>query len=154
LPLQEFQAVGFTGFMINTRFGITTVNGTKMIIHHPLFLSPTPRLQINHLIPERKATMTPCPKSIAWKSHKYLAHVRTRPCCVCGYPDVQAHHIRFSHIAGIGMKPPDTWAIPLCHQHHREWHDMGITSFQKKYEVDIYRELFEISKSWIENHAK
>ena len=89
-------------------------------------------------------------KELVFESEAYLAHVRQFPCCVCQYPDVHAHHIRFSHIAGVGMKPPDTWAIPLCPKHHAEWHSKGITTFQKEYEIDIYQVLFIITKSWIE----
>jgi len=90
-------------------------------------------------------------KSNAWKSEKYLSHVRKFPCAVCGFPDTHAHHIRFSFNSGTATKPGDTWAIPLCHTHHREYHDKGITTFQKKYDVDIWRQLFMIAKSYIEN---
>ncbi|MBT7630977.1 MAG: DUF968 domain-containing protein [Desulfobacula sp.] len=95
--------------------------------------------------------MNPHLKPITWKSKKYLDHVRKFPCAVCGFTDTQAHHIRFSYNSGMGKKPGDIWAIPLCHTHHREYHDMGITSFQKKYEVNIYQQLFFIAKNWIEN---
>lgn len=97
--------------------------------------------------------MTPCPKPFSWRSKPYLAHVRQFPCCVCGYPDTEAHHIRFSHTAGTGHKPGDVWAIPLCPKHHREWHQNGQKSFLNKYRIDIYEQLFQIAKSWIEGRA-
>jgi len=96
--------------------------------------------------------MNPQPKHITYKSKKYLDFVRRFPCCVCGFPDTQAHHIRFSHISGMGMKSPDTWAIPMCHTHHREIHDRGLRTFQKDYEIDIYQQLFLITKAFIEEN--
>ena len=93
------------------------------------------------------------PKQPAFKSNAYLAHVRSFPCAVCGRPDTEAHHIRFSFNSGTGMKPGDVWAVPLCSAHNREYHDIGARSFKKKYDVDIWRELFLIAKSWIEKNA-
>ncbi len=46
---------------------------------------------------------------------KYLAWVRTLPCVVCG-KRAEAHHAG-DH--GMGQKPPDRTAIPLCRFHHQ-----------------------------------
>jgi len=97
--------------------------------------------------------MTQFPKQKIYKSKAYLAHVRSFPCCACGRSDTECHHIRFSFNSGVGMKPSDCWSIPLCPACHREYHDHGPVSFKKKYDVDIWRELFLIAKSWIEKKA-
>ena len=52
------------------------------------------------------------------------------------------------------MKPGDVWAIPLCMDHHMEWHSKGMLTFQRVHDVNIYEQLFLIAKSWIENEAK
>jgi hypothetical protein len=55
----------------------------------------------------------------------YLHFVRQCPCLHCGMqPAGEAAHVRFSSGAyhkasGLGMKPPDRWALPLCGEHHR-----------------------------------
>ena len=92
-------------------------------------------------------------KQKTYKNKAYLSHVRTFPCCVCGRPDTEAHHVRWSFNSGIGMKPGDVWAIPLCMDHHIEWHRKGMITFQRTHEVNIYEQLFMIAKSWIEKNA-
>lgn len=60
-----------------------------------------------------------------FKSERYLKHVRSYPCCVCGAePPSEAHHFDDA-ISGMGRKPDDTATAPLCPQHHFEWHDRG-----------------------------
>lgn len=57
--------------------------------------------------------------------HDYLAQVRVCPCLHCGLdPCYEAAHIRFasgSHgkASGMGKKPADRYALPLCPTHHR-----------------------------------
>jgi hypothetical protein len=55
----------------------------------------------------------------------FLRFVRSHPCASCGHqPPSQAAHIRSSDAAsgafnpGIGAKPDDRWAIPLCQECH------------------------------------
>jgi len=63
-----------------------------------------------------------------WRSPKYLAFVRTLPCCVCGRPANAAHHIKgLYHLSGASLKAPDSYTMPVfdgpgdtC---HRKIHD-------------------------------
>lgn len=49
----------------------------------------------------------------------YLAFLRTRPCMICGTRQgVEAAHIRFG-LTGMGRKPDDSKALPLCAWDHR-----------------------------------
>ena len=72
----------------------------------------------------------------------YLALVREMPCLRCTMePCGIAAHLRMSSGAfgkksGLGRKPADRWALPLCREHHdlqhkigelRFWHDTGIS---------------------------
>lgn len=76
----------------------------------------------------------------------HLALIRQLPCLVSGRePAGEAAHIRYANyqfrkpITGIGQKPEDRWAVPLCswlhtmssgaqHRHGEEgwWDDQGI----------------------------
>lgn len=54
----------------------------------------------------------------------YLALVRQCPCLSCGMEPSEAAHVRFASAAygkasGLGKKPEDRWALPLCAQDHR-----------------------------------
>lgn len=53
---------------------------------------------------------------------------------------MRAHHVRENTGAGTGLKPPDFWVIPLCDSAHREGHDKGWRTFERKYGVDTRAE--------------
>lgn len=68
-------------------------------------------------------------------SGKYLAWVRTQPCCCCG-AESQAHHIIGKGDGCMGGKSPDYWAIPLCAHHHTGdcgIHKYGVTTWERDY---------------------
>ncbi len=49
----------------------------------------------------------------------YLNYVRTLPCICCGIQHrSEAHHIRDTRTAGIAIKSPDWYTVPLCHNCH------------------------------------
>lgn len=70
---------------------------------------------------------------------KHIAFLQQQPCCVpiyaggprCGRTDVQAAHIRVGSIndgkrsTGMGERPHDKWALPVCCEHHAEQHAAG-----------------------------
>jgi Protein of unknown function (DUF968) len=66
------------------------------------------------------------------KSPNYLDFIRSLPCVICGdNTTVEAAHIRFGdrraakRPTGMGEKPDDRWALPLCGKHHRKQHEIG-----------------------------
>jgi len=64
-------------------------------------------------------------KAAAERDPDYLSLVRQCPCLSCGMePCYEAAHVRmasaaFGKASGLGKKPPDRWALPLCPDHHR-----------------------------------
>jgi hypothetical protein len=63
---------------------------------------------------------------------KYLEMIRELRCVICGSPrHVDAAHIRYADaaackpITGMGIRPDDKWALPICHSHHMQQHDRG-----------------------------
>jgi len=96
--------------------------------------------------------MSPNPKPVTWKSEKYLKFVRNRGCLICGW-DAEAHHVRKASNSGVGIKPSDTWCIPLCKLHHAELHHFGFDSFLRNHNINLYKELFLITSSWIKQGA-
>jgi len=73
------------------------------------------------------------------RNPRYLAWIRTQPCCVCG----SRKAVEASHTGphGIGQKSADTSAIPLCAKHHRtgadSYHRLGPRKFSEKHNLDI-----------------
>jgi hypothetical protein len=61
--------------------------------------------------------------TVRWRSQKYLDWVRKQPCCVCEFPEAEAHHIKgVGNFSGAGLKADDILAIPLCMACHRFIH--------------------------------
>lgn len=58
------------------------------------------------------------------RSARYLAFVRRQRCWFCQTDqDVVAHHhSRRQGGGGTGLKGCDLLTVPLCNQHHQEWH--------------------------------
>ena len=60
-----------------------------------------------------------------WKDcRKYLAWVRTQPCCCCGHPETIYHHLIGKGDGMMGAKAADFDTLPLCGRHHTG--DLGI----------------------------
>ena len=107
----------------------------------------------------------------------HLKFVRGHECCIAGIagrgyirdlpsdrPDViayrvsvvhecegriEAHHVREGdHGQGMGQKPDDSTAVPLCSQAHKRLHDMGSITFEREWRVDLNKiaeQLWKIS---------
>lgn len=75
---------------------------------------------------------------------KYLAWLRTNPCCICG-KESEACHIRSGSIeydkppTGMAEKPDDKWALPMCHPHHVQQHSMNEMVFWKLHKINPFR---------------
>src|ERR1700683_2419784 len=73
------------------------------------------------------------------RNPRYLAWIRTQPCCVCG----ATRGIEASHTGphDIGQKSPDSSAIPLCAKHHRtgadSYHRLGPRKFSEKHNLNV-----------------
>ena len=62
-------------------------------------------------------------KNKPWRIQKYLKWIRSLPCCVTGRTEnIDAHHITFTGQSGMGTKPGDNYAIPLCREQHSLLH--------------------------------
>lgn len=72
------------------------------------------------------------------RSAPHLAWLRKLPCCVpgCRWSPVEAHHVREGGGA-MGLKPPDTACVPVCHYHHAEVHWRGALSWEATHGLDL-----------------
>lgn len=80
----------------------------------------------------------------------FLEFVRTKPCCACNrHPPSQAAHLRMGNLeigkrpTGIGEKPSDRWANPLCADCHLDapdaQHNVGEVAFWARVGVDPFQ---------------
>lgn len=73
-----------------------------------------------------------------FRSQRHLRHVRSHYCCACGAEaPIEAAHVRLGSGAGMGQKPDDYMAVPLCGYRegdvgcHRRQHAIGEKTFWK-----------------------
>lgn len=101
------------------------------------------------MLRRRKAQKMGTREQTRVRSAGHLAWVRGFACIVFGRDEcdgkIQAHHVSENGNAGMGVKAPDSDAVPLCVKHHEEGHRIGWTSFAAKYGVDM---LAHAAKLW------
>ena len=68
---------------------------------------------------------------------QHLAFVRQLPCVACGKAaPSEAAYVRTGTDGGVGMKPGDRYAIPLCTACHAKQHRVGELTFWSPLRVD------------------
>jgi hypothetical protein len=96
-----------------------------------LFLRPMPTSRIPKAIARGK------PKPNLHRRGQHLAFVRQLPCVACGRAaPSEAAHVRTGTDGGVGIKPPDRYAVPLCADCHAKQHRVGELSFWSALRID------------------
>jgi hypothetical protein len=75
-----------------------------------------------------------------YRSDAYLAFARNRNCMCpgCRRRADHAHHFGKSQGGGgTGIKPHDTYAVPLCVEHHLFIHDKGYLPGLTEYDTNL-----------------
>ena len=68
---------------------------------------------------------------------QHLAFVRQLPCVACGKAaPSEAAHVRTATDGGIGVKPGDRYAVPLCAACHAKQHGVGELTFWSGLRID------------------
>jgi hypothetical protein len=68
---------------------------------------------------------------------QHLAFVRQLPCVACGNAaPSEAAHVRTGTDGGVGVKPADRYAVPLCTACHAKQHRIGELSFWSALRID------------------
>jgi hypothetical protein len=68
---------------------------------------------------------------------QHLAFVRQLPCVACGRAaPSEAAHVRTGTDGGVGVKPGDRYAVPLCASCHAKQHRIGELTFSSALRID------------------
>ena len=77
------------------------------------------------------------------KDEAHLKFLRQLPCLVCmDNTSTEAAHVRYAEpragkpITGMGIKPSDCFAVPLCGKHHRAQHRVNEQYYWAAREID------------------
>src|SRR5499427_410099 len=86
-------------------------------------------------IPRNVARHKPKPNS--YRRVQHLAFVRQLPCVACGkVAPSEAAHVRTGTDGGVGVKPADRYAVPLCTACHAKQHRIGELTFWSALRID------------------
>lgn len=98
------------------------------------------------MLQRRKAPKHGLRESAQIRSHGHLKFVRGFTCILWDKPGhecsgrIHAHHAREGANGGMGLKPGDDTAVPLCDLAHAEIHNVGWKTFEARYGVDLSKE--------------
>ena len=77
------------------------------------------------------------PKPNLRRGVQHLAFVRQLPCVTCGKAALsEASHVRTGTDGGVGRKPGDRYAVPLCTICHAKQHRVGELTFWSALRID------------------
>lgn len=86
------------------------------------------------MLPPRKPATAK--KQKRWRSQKHLTWIRGLVCVMCFAENpIEAAHVRILGGGGMGMKPADYDAVPLCRDCHSLQHNLGERTFWDDYET-------------------
>lgn len=84
-----------------------------------------------------------------WHRHrKWLRTFR----CVCtewgclNIDPIEVSHIRTAANSGTGLKPHDSFAVPMCSHHHQIYHRMGHDTFERVYDLNLKQLAIEFTR--------
>ena len=80
----------------------------------------------------------PDPVSHTIRDEGYLDYLRRQPCAVCNDSAPSDPHHLDSGV--MGSKGDDWTCVPLCREHHREYHDHGERHMHEHYPVNLWEE--------------
>ena len=87
-------------------------------------------------------------------SKKYLEYIRKQPCLVCGSQPCDPDHLEARGMGGAnkdGYK--DYTCVPLCRYHHGERHSGGNLYFESKYQINLWKDAFNLLRRYFVRHT-
>ena len=78
----------------------------------------------------------------AYRNRTYLDWVKTLPCCFCGVPADDPHHIKLKGVGGAALSAPDFTVMPLCRLHHDIVHNDLMRYPQAKWMIETLNQAF------------
>lgn len=127
------QKVAFSAKNLDELQGVLFGLSTATVSTASAFISMLVEIIIEYGIPTREPLV-----KLADDIQKYVyACMLHKKCCVCG-KKADLHHV---DAIGMGYNRNDkpqigNRVLPLCREHHMEWHNVGGTEFDNKYHIE------------------
>ena len=96
----------------------------------------------------------PKPKPEFRRRVQHLAFIRLLPCVACGKAaPSEAAHVRTGTDGGVGIKPGDRYAVPLCTACHAKQHRLGELTFWSALRIDPVNVALRLWTIWADVKA-
>ncbi len=79
---------------------------------------------------------------------EYIKYIKSQGCLICGSTPVDPHHLEARGMGKYKAGIKDFSCIPLCREHHSEWH-FNSAKFEEKYHFKSWREAFRLLRRFI-----
>lgn len=86
----------------------------------------------------------------AYHSKERVEWVKSLPCCVCSTVPSDNAHVGNG---GAGRKAGYESIVPLCREHHRELHNIGIQSFNERHWIWLHIVADTTQAVWLAQEA-
>ena len=86
--------------------------------------------------------MLPKPRRV--EDPGYLDYLRQLPCTACQKTPAEPHHLE-----SRGSGGSDYTSIPLCREHHAEFHSRGNKTAASSHGLDAWREAHKLATTWL-----
>lgn len=86
----------------------------------------------------------------AFHSVAFVTWIKSLSCSVQG---CRSRRIEAPHVSSRGAGGTYEDVVPLCSRHHRESHDVGIRTFERRYGLDLVQLAGVIADRWRERQA-
>ena len=82
---------------------------------------------------------------------EYIEYIKHKPCSICFKTPVDAHHLEAIGMGSNREKhtQKDLTCVPLCREHHSEYHNIGFKGIFSKYNINLWEEAFNLLRSQI-----
>lgn len=102
-------------------------------------INTAPRRKNSHKADAEKR----CQPFLKWLRGRNCA-INSPACCWA----IEAAHCDHGGDKGMGTKPSDRFAIPLCGRHHDRQHTLGRKTFEARYGIDMLAIASEYWRQW------
>ncbi len=92
------------------------------------------------LPPRRKPLRSGIEREVKREWPRHRKWLRTFHCVTpdCDGSQIEVSHLRSAANAGVGIKPHDAFAVPMCSECHRYYHNIGHKAFERINMVDLF----------------
>lgn len=96
-------------------------------------------MALQYTLPRRRKVVKSGIRELRREFPRHRKFIRSHHCVCedCIQEPIEVSHIRTAANAGVGIKPHDWFTVPMCREHHAEYHRIGHQTFEGRYRLNL-----------------